>query len=129
MPCLAFVILIKKPSRKIYLFPRKKKIGHKKFGTPNTPNKKWSKKCWSSFQFSFFKSREDLIFISDFLFQLKIVIQNIEKFLFHIVLYWTLDVSWTASYEITLVRPSVCPTVYKFSQEQIISFLWYCTWW
>lgn len=68
-------------------FPTKNKIGHKKIGTPNTPNKKWLKKCWSSFQFPFFKSREDLIFISDFLFQLKIVIQNIEKFLFHIVLY------------------------------------------
>ena len=87
MPCLVLVILIKNPCQKLYLFPRKKKIGHKKFGTPNTPNKKWLKKCWSSFQFSFFKSREDLIFISDFLFQLKIVIQNIEKFLFHIVVY------------------------------------------
>ena len=39
--------------------------------------------------------------------------------------FQTLDVSRTASYEITLVslspRLSVCPSVTKFSQDQIIS--------
>ena len=38
--------------------------------------------------------------------------------------YWMLDVSWTESYEITLVRLSVCLSVYtsvsKFSQDWII---------
>ena len=41
-------------------------------------------------------------------------------------LFWMLDVSQTASYEITLVRQSVCVStclsVTKFSQNWIISF-------
>ena len=42
--------------------------------------------------------------------------------------------AWTVSYEITLVRLlsvrlSVCLTITKLSQEWIISFFWYCTWW
>ena len=53
--------------------------------------------------------------------------------------YWTLDVSRTASYELTLVGLSVClsigsfvrrsvhSSVTKFSQDWIVSFLWYCT--
>ena len=36
--------------------------------------------------------------------------------------YWTLDVSRTASYEITLVRLSVRPSVTKFCQNCIFSF-------
>ena len=36
--------------------------------------------------------------------------------------YWTLDVSRTLSYEITLVRLFACPSVTKFSQDWIISF-------
>ena len=48
--------------------------------------------------------------------------------------FWTLDVSRTASYEITLVCLSICLSVClpvtKFSQDWIISFFWlYCTWW
>ena len=47
--------------------------------------------------------------------------------------FWTLGISWTAFYEITLVRlyirssvyPSVRPSVTKFSQDWIISFFWY----
>ena len=50
--------------------------------------------------------------------------------------FWTLGISWTAFYEITLVRlyirssvyPSVRPSVTKFSQDWIISFFWHCTW-
>ena len=39
------------------------------------------------------------------------------------ILYWTLNVSWTASYEITLsVRLFVCLSVAKFSEDWIISF-------
>ena len=41
--------------------------------------------------------------------------------------YSTLDVSRTASYEITLARLSACPSVTKFSQDWIISFFWYFT--
>ena len=43
--------------------------------------------------------------------------------------FWTLDVSWTASYEIPLVRLSVCPSVTTFFHDWIISFFWYCAWW
>ena len=42
--------------------------------------------------------------------------------LFELKVYWTLDVSRTASYEIALVRLSVFPSVTKFSQGWIISF-------
>ena len=42
---------------------------------------------------------------------------------------WTLNISRNASYEIILVRLSLCPSVAKFSQDWIISFLWYCLWW
>ena len=37
-------------------------------------------------------------------------------------IFWTLDVSRTAFYQITLVRPSIRPSVTKFSQDWIISF-------
>ena len=36
--------------------------------------------------------------------------------------FWTLNVSWTTSYEITLVPLFVYPSVTKFSQDWIISF-------
>ena len=42
-------------------------------------------------------------------------------------LFWTLDVSRTVSYEITLICLSVRPSVTKVSQDWIISFFWYCT--
>ena len=45
----------------------------------------------------------------------------------------TLHVSRTASFETTLVRlsvrPSVSSSVTKFSQDCIVNFFWYCTWW
>ena len=45
------------------------------------------------------------------------------------LLFWTLNVSETASYEITLLLHwSFCPLVTKFSRL-IISFFWYCAWW
>ena len=43
--------------------------------------------------------------------------------------YWMLGFTRTASYEIRLVRPSVCPSVIKFYQDWIVSFFWYCTCW
>ena len=49
--------------------------------------------------------------------------------------YWTLGVSRTTPYEISrpsvrlFVRLSVRWSVTKFSQDRIISFFWYCTWW
>ena len=48
--------------------------------------------------------------------------------------YWKFNVSWTASCEITLVRLSIHLSVHlsfchKFSQDGIISFFWYSTWW
>ena len=46
--------------------------------------------------------------------------------------FWTLDFIRAASFEITLVRLSVPPSVrlsVKFSQDWIISSFWYCTWW
>ena len=45
--------------------------------------------------------------------------------------FWTLDVTRTAFYDITLVRSSVRlsvrPSVTKFSSDCIISFFRYCT--
>ena len=57
------------------------------------------------------------------------VMVSVSFFLHSFLLFWTLDVSGTASYEITLVRLPVRPSVTKSSQDWIISFFWYCTWW
>ena len=57
------------------------------------------------------------------------VVVSVSFFLHSFLLFRTLDVSGTASYEITLVRLPVRPSVTKFSQDWIISFFWYCTWW
>ena len=46
---------------------------------------------------------------------------------YEVTLVHLLVVSWTASYEITLVHLSVPPTV-NISQDWIITFFWYCTW-
>ena len=43
--------------------------------------------------------------------------------------YWMFDVSQTVFYQITLLRLPVCLSITTFSQDWIISFLWYCTWW
>ena len=45
------------------------------------------------------------------------------------IFYWTPDVSRAASYEITFIGLSVSLSVTKFSQDYIISFFWYFTWW
>ena len=39
-----------------------------------------------------------------------------------IINFWTLDVSGTASYGITLLCPSVRPSITKFSQDWFIFF-------
>ena len=56
------------------------------------------------------------------LLNLQFILSNIVKYLINQL--WTLGVSRTASYEITLVHLSVCQSI-----RPSLSFFWYCSWW